>query len=156
MALPWLLAYSTELRSVYSTLRRAVNEGIGADVVHSFLRNSGYEIPRSEVREVMGRLTYERAVGKYIDTLTDTSKPLKAYLPTSGGTMTKNYRYTLSVTGFNTRTGETATRTLSLTSQRLISKQAAVDLMVDAISERDGEPYIMVDSAKVTWIEKRA
>lgn len=156
MALPWLAAYGSGTRAVYTTLVRAAREGISADSVYRFLRDSGHDVVRSEIREVVGRLRLDNAVRDYIQRLTPSQRPLKQFIPFTSSTITKTYRYTMEVTGFNLRTEERSTRTLSMTSDRLLSRQEAAEIMTNAISTRDGEPYVEVESADVTFIERSA
>lgn len=156
MALGWLSAFSDAAQASFSALRSAAAQNLSADTVYRYLRESGVEVARAEVREIVGRLKFDNAVKDYIGALSDSARPLKDYIPETATNLTKTYKYTLEVVGRNVETGEAETRVLSLTTDSLISKGRARELMTTAIESRLTTSKITVESADVTFIEQRA
>jgi hypothetical protein len=156
MALGWLAAFSDEAAASFSMLKRAAKEGISADLTHRFLKASGIELPREEVREIIGRLRFDAAVKEYIDALSNAARPLKQFIPETATNLTKTYKYTLEVTSEHLKTGAVETSILSLTSDTLLSKSAAAEKMIEAVSTRNGEPYRNVTDVNILFIERRA
>lgn len=156
MAVPWILGFSDEARALFTTFKRAAREGVSADSVYRFIKEQGTDIALSEVREIVGRLRFYQDVKRYIDELNPTTLPQRQFIPISGSNMIKRYRYTMSLLGRNTDSDELEERTVSLTTDTLLTKAEAIERMLDAPSVGDSRELFVTDDARVDFIERRA
>jgi len=156
MVAPWLLQMSSAARAAYPWFQRAAAEGVGADTLWGYLRNEGYELVRSEVREAVGRLRLDLALERYVRELPQTIIPDVRYLIPSATRMLTDYRYTMTAQLYDDVVGETRTVTRSYLSSELLSTGAAADEFAAAMGLKYGELGEVTTPWTVTRIETRA
>lgn len=156
MAAPWILAFSDEIRAVFSSLKRAAREGIAADSVYEFLKDTGHDIVRSEVREVIGRLRLDNAAQQYIRELPDYTKPLRDFIPVSPSRSVKTYRYSMTLIGRDPDTDDEMEKIITLTSNSILTKQEAIDMVLDSSFTEHYADQMTIEGAAVDFIERRA
>jgi len=133
----------------------AVGKGLGLEETISAISSGGLSIASSKVEQVYNYLqNVVRPADEYIKYLQQFNYPNITRIPVAATKLLRNFSYQGQVQGISKLTGEIETRYMSLSTNALLTKQQAADIMGERAEGETGSGGLESAAVDITGIRQ--
>ena len=135
---------SVDARTALPYIESLTAQGIGANEVLRQVTAAGFKIQRSLGLQAVRMAKGIELSRDYLSSLKLNVQPNPARFPTALTEIRRNYSYSVRITGFDTYTGQTGSRYVTVSTNSVLTKQQALD-MAEGILLADPTTYPITD-----------
>jgi hypothetical protein len=136
----------------YNALSSLAETDLSASAIIARLQGTEAAIRRQTGFQAINALRGVISTRPYINSVTLNARPNPNRIPFALTTQKRAYSYRLELSVINEDTGETEIVTRNLSSSTLLTKQEAIDSIMDAFAETNSTSGVEFDSARVIQI----
>jgi len=144
MPTPFLLGLNLRARTAFPIIMRGVNIGLSGNAIQNVLISSGLGIQRTVLQAIIREIKGVGLKSNHLKSIPSKLNPDSSRLPEALHKIRRNYSFTFEVTAYDRNTGESVIRNTTLSTDRLHSRQAMEDAMLDILSD-DANQYALED-----------